>query len=81
VLSTLVADFRIIFERDPAARNWLEVSTLVCKRSYTGWLTSFSFGIPFIPLNFLLCSILTGIEIHPAQWARFLLTTGWGRNW
>jgi serine O-acetyltransferase len=25
VLSNLIADFRIIFERDPAARNWLEV--------------------------------------------------------
>jgi serine O-acetyltransferase len=25
VLSTLLADFKIIFERDPAARNWLEV--------------------------------------------------------
>ncbi|MEY2977127.1 MAG: hypothetical protein RLZZ435_1266, partial [Cyanobacteriota bacterium] len=28
VLTTLIRDFRIIFERDPAARNWLEV--LVC---------------------------------------------------
>ena len=25
MLSTLRDDFRIIFERDPAARNWLEV--------------------------------------------------------
>ncbi|NEO66766.1 MAG: serine O-acetyltransferase, partial [Moorea sp. SIO4G2] len=25
MLSALIADFRIIFERDPAARNWLEV--------------------------------------------------------
>jgi len=48
----LVADFRIIFERDPAARNWLEVyfATLVCKRSYcTGWLTSFIALHTFIP--------------------------------
>ncbi|XTZ13029.1 MAG: serine O-acetyltransferase, partial [cyanobacterium endosymbiont of Rhopalodia inflata] len=28
MLSSLIVDFRIIFERDPAARNWLEV--LVC---------------------------------------------------
>jgi len=59
MLSTLVADFRIIFERDPAARNWLEVyfATLVCKRSYcTGWLKLYCFGIPFIPrlISFLL---------------------------
>jgi serine O-acetyltransferase len=70
VLSTLLADFRIIFERDPAARNWLEV--LFC---YPGlqallfhrlahWL--YSIGIPFIPrLISHLARFLTGIEIHP----------------
>jgi serine O-acetyltransferase len=70
VLSTLRADFRIIFERDPAARNWLEV--LFC---YPGlqallfhrlahWLRSI--GIPFIP-RFIshMARFLTGIEIHP----------------
>jgi serine O-acetyltransferase len=70
VLSTLLADFRIIFERDPAARNWLEV--LFC---YPGlqallfhrlahWLHTI--GIPFIPrLISHIARFLTGIEIHP----------------
>lgn len=70
MLATLIADFRIIFERDPAARNWLEV--LFC---YPGlqalllhrpahWL--YQLGIPFIPrLISHLARFLTGIEIHP----------------
>jgi serine O-acetyltransferase len=70
VLSSLIADFRIIFDRDPAARNWLEV--LFC---YPGlqallfhrlshWL--YNLGIPFIP-RFMshIARFLTGIEIHP----------------
>lgn len=70
MLSSLVADFRIIFERDPAARNWLEV--IVC---YPGlqalslhriahWL--YQIGIPFFP-RFIshLARFFTGIEIHP----------------
>lgn len=68
--TTLLADLRIIFERDPAARNWLEV--LFC---YPGlqallfhrlahWL--YSLGVPFIPrLISHLARFLTGIEIHP----------------
>jgi serine O-acetyltransferase len=70
VLHTLLADFRIIFERDPAARNWLEV--LFC---YPG-LQALVFhrlahrinkiGIPFIPrLMSHIARFLTGIEIHP----------------
>lgn len=70
MLNTLVADFRIIFERDPAARNGLEV--LFC---YPGlqallfyrlahWLHQI--GIPFFPrLISHLARFLTGIEIHP----------------
>ena len=70
MLSSLVADFRIIFERDPAARNWLEV--VVC---YPGlqalffhriahWL--YKIGIPFFPrLISHLARFFTGIEIHP----------------
>ncbi|MFW6357867.1 MAG: serine O-acetyltransferase [Chroococcales cyanobacterium] len=70
MLSTLIADFRIIFERDPAARNWLEV--LFC---YPGlqallfhriahWLCNI--GIPFVPrLISHLARFITGIEIHP----------------
>lgn len=70
MLKTLQADFRIIFERDPAARNGLEV--LFC---YPGlqallfhriahWLETL--GLPFIPrLISHLARFLTGIEIHP----------------
>lgn len=69
-LDTLKTDFLIIFERDPAARNWLEV--LVC---YPGlhalllhrvahWL--YKRKLPFFP-RFLshIGRIFTGIEIHP----------------
>ena len=70
MLSSLVADFRIIFERDPAARNWLEV--LVCYpglqalflHRFAHWL--YKVGIPFFPrLISHLARFLTGIEIHP----------------
>jgi serine O-acetyltransferase len=70
VLKTFLADFTIIFERDPAARNWLEV--LFC---YPGlqallfhrvahWLHHL--GLPFIP-RFIsqIGRFITGIEIHP----------------
>ncbi|HEY9762152.1 MAG TPA: serine O-acetyltransferase [Trichocoleus sp.] len=70
VLKTLVEDFRIVFERDPAARNWLEV--LVCYPGFhalvlhrvSHWL--WNVGIPVIP-RFIshLARFLTGIEIHP----------------
>lgn len=69
-LKALQADIQIIFERDPAARNALEV--LCC---YPGlhalalhrvahWL--YSHAIPFIP-RFIshVGRFLTGIEIHP----------------
>jgi serine O-acetyltransferase len=70
VLKTLKADFDIIFERDPAARNVLEV--LFC---YPGlqalwfhrlshWL--YSIELPVIPrLLSHFSRFLTGIEIHP----------------
>lgn len=70
MLSSLIADFRIIFERDPAARNWLEVlfcypglQALLFHR-FSHWL--YQVGIPFIP-RFLshISRFLTGIEIHP----------------
>jgi len=70
VLSSIISDFKIIFERDPAARNWLEV--LLCYpglqavvlHRFSHWLHHF--GIPFIP-RFLshLGRFFTGIEIHP----------------
>jgi len=70
VFSTFLADFRIIFERDPAARNWVEVlfcypglQALLFHR-FAHWLHSFK--LPFIP-RFIshLARFLTGIEIHP----------------
>lgn len=70
MLSSLIADFRIIFERDPAARNWLEVlvcypglQALFCHR-FAHWL--YKVGIPFFPrLISHLARFFTGIEIHP----------------
>lgn len=69
-LQVILADFRIIFDRDPAARNWLEVvccypglHALVCHR-IAHWLHSRKIG--FIPrLISHVARLLTGIEIHP----------------
>ncbi|NEO98011.1 MAG: serine O-acetyltransferase, partial [Symploca sp. SIO2E9] len=69
-LKALWSDFQIIFERDPAARNWLEVllcypglQALVWHR-FAHWLNSKQF--PIIPrLLSALARFLTGIEIHP----------------
>ncbi|MCT7950449.1 serine O-acetyltransferase [Ancylothrix sp. C2] len=70
MFKTLAADFRIIFERDPAARNPLEVlfcypglQALVFYR-FAHWLKNL--GLPFIPrLISHIARFLTGIEIHP----------------
>ncbi len=70
MLSYLIADFRIIFDRDPAARNWVEV--LFCYpglqalsfHRFAHWL--YVLGIPFLPrLMSHLARFFTGIEIHP----------------
>ncbi len=70
VLSNLLLDFRIIFERDPAARNWLEV--LFCYSGLQALLFHrvahllYKLHIPFIPrLLSHIARFLTGIEIHP----------------
>jgi serine O-acetyltransferase len=64
------ADFSIIFERDPAARNWLEV--LFCYPGFQAlilhrlarWLHYM--GVPFFPrLISHLARFFTGVEIHP----------------
>lgn len=70
MFSRLRADFRIIFERDPAARNWLEVlfcypglQALIFHRFAHGLR---GIGIPFFPrLISHIARFLTGIEIHP----------------
>ncbi|MBW4418906.1 MAG: serine O-acetyltransferase [Myxacorys californica WJT36-NPBG1] len=70
MLKALIADFKIIFERDPAARNWLEVlfcypglQALMFHR-FAHWLRAL--GLPFVP-RFVshLARFFTGIEIHP----------------
>ncbi len=70
MISSLIADFKIIFERDPAARNWLEV--LFCYPGYQAlvlhrfahWL--YVLGVPFIPrLISHIARFITGVEIHP----------------
>ncbi|MEM9979595.1 MAG: serine O-acetyltransferase EpsC, partial [Cyanobacteria bacterium P01_D01_bin.2] len=67
---SLWADFAIIFERDPAARSWLEV--LCCYPGFHAiaahrlahWL--YRREVPFFP-RFVshLARFFTGIEIHP----------------
>jgi serine O-acetyltransferase len=66
----LVTDFQIIFERDPAARHWIEV--LLCypglhaivSHRLAHWLHRHS--IPLFPrLISHVTRFLTGIEIHP----------------
>ncbi|AFY30572.1 serine O-acetyltransferase [Calothrix sp. PCC 7507] len=66
----LLSDFRIIFERDPAARNWLEVVFCypglhaICLHRVAHWLHCR--GVIFIPrLISHLGRFFTGIEIHP----------------
>ena len=70
MLSSIIADFKIIFERDPAARNWLEV--ILCYpgfqalsfHRFSHWL--YHLGLPLIPrLMSHLSRFITGIEIHP----------------
>jgi serine O-acetyltransferase len=70
VFKALVKDFRIIFERDPAARNWLEVALLypglqaLVMHRFAHWI--WTLGVPFLPrLISHLARALTGIEIHP----------------
>lgn len=70
MLNTIVADFRIIFERDPAARNWLEVllcypglHAIICHRLAH---RLYILGVPLIPrLISQIARLITGIEIHP----------------
>ncbi|ASC73440.1 bifunctional N-acetylglucosamine-1-phosphate uridyltransferase glucosamine-1-phosphate acetyltransferase [Halomicronema hongdechloris C2206] len=70
MLKTLAEDFRIIFERDPAARNWLEV--LFCYPGLQALLFHriahglWGVKLPLIPrLLSHVARFLTGIEIHP----------------
>ncbi|WYL99623.1 MAG: serine O-acetyltransferase [Gloeotrichia echinulata CP02] len=66
----LLTDLRTIYERDPAARNWLEV--LFCYPGFQALIFHrlahrlYKIGLPFIPrLISHVSRFLTGIEIHP----------------
>jgi serine O-acetyltransferase len=70
IFEPLLSDFQIIFERDPAARNWLEVVFCypglhaLCLHRLAHWLHCR--GVSFIPrLISHWGRFLTGIEIHP----------------
>lgn len=70
MLRIVLADFQIIFERDPAARNWLEV--LLCYPGLHALLLHrlanklYQLGLPVIPrVVSQIARLLTGIEIHP----------------
>lgn len=70
IWQTLRCDFEIIFERDPAARHWLEVLCCypglhaIALHRFARWLYDRSvFFIPRAISHF--ARFLTGIEIHP----------------
>ncbi len=70
MLRIVLADFKIIFERDPAARNWLEV--LLCYPGLHALLLHrlanklYQLRLPVIPrVISQIARLLTGIEIHP----------------
>ncbi len=66
----VLTDLRTIYERDPAARNWLEI--LFCYPGLQALIFHrlahklYKIGLPFIP-RFIshLSRFFTGIEIHP----------------
>lgn len=70
VLRTFITDFKVVFERDPAARNALEV--LFCYPGlhalslYRVAHILWNLGLPFLP-RFIshVARLITGIEIHP----------------
>ena len=70
MLRTLLADFKVVFERDPAARNVPEVlfcypglhALLLYRPAHALW----KLGLPFLPrLISHVARLITGIEIHP----------------
>ncbi|PSN17681.1 serine O-acetyltransferase, partial [filamentous cyanobacterium CCP5] len=70
MFKTLAEDFRIVFERDPAARSWLEIATCypglhaLMLHRFAHWL--WTLGLPLVPRMIShLSRSLTGIEIHP----------------
>jgi len=70
VSNTVLADFKVIFERDPAARNWLEV--ILCYPGLHAILLHrlahglYQLKLPIVP-RFIsqVARLITGVEIHP----------------
>ncbi|MEM1240399.1 MAG: serine O-acetyltransferase [Cyanobacteria bacterium P01_H01_bin.26] len=70
MLRTFIADFKVVFDRDPAARNALEVlicypglhALLLYRLAHSLW----QLDLPFLP-RFIshVGRLITGIEIHP----------------
>ena len=70
VLNNLKTDFQVIFQRDPAAKNYLEV--LLCYPGFQAIMCHrvahclYCSNIPLLPrLVSHIARLLTGIEIHP----------------
>jgi len=70
IIETIIADYKAVFEKDPAARNFLEV--ILCYPGFHAILLHriahflWNLRIPVIPrLISHLNRFLTGIEIHP----------------
>jgi serine O-acetyltransferase len=70
MFNTVRADFRAVFERDPAARHWLEVIFAypgfhaILLHRVAHWL--WNLGIPVVPRVLShFGRFVTGIEIHP----------------
>lgn len=70
MVKTILADFRAIRKKDPAARNWLE--TLLCYTTFYAILIHrlthalWRIKVPIIPRIFSQVNrFLTGVEIHP----------------
>ncbi|MGB9768466.1 MAG: serine O-acetyltransferase [Dictyoglomus turgidum] len=70
IIETIIADYKAVFEKDPAARNFLEV--ILCYHGFHAILLHriahflWKLKIPIIPrLISNINRLLTGIEIHP----------------
>lgn len=70
MFKAIVRDFRIVFDRDPAARSGLEVAFLypgfqaLVLHRLAHWL--WNVGVPFVPrLISHIARAITGVEIHP----------------
>ncbi len=84
MFSGMREDIRAVFDRDPAARHWLEVVTTspglhaIWVHRLSHWL--WSHGLKWLArLIAQTARFLTGIEIHPGAriGRRFFMIMGW----